>query len=200
MDLALAFKHSLSKGTRRRTKVLGVSLTSFSYSAKGYTDEIWTESVFPALLEVYRRRKIEISIIVFRGGDRESDLGLSTALYDRMRELDAARVRIVPYSHDVQKMFLKIFECDCFIATRYHSAVLAYLAGCSFQIIPYHDKLIDFANCIQLPQKAMLPISLRTEYTEHFLRLLEESERYRPSMPLREAVKLANVNFRWIVD
>jgi polysaccharide pyruvyl transferase WcaK-like protein len=51
---------------------------------------------------------------------------------------------------------LSIGECDLFVASRYHGAVLAYLMDVPLVILPYHRKLKDLAGEIGIPDLAII--------------------------------------------
>jgi len=136
---------------------LGISVTSLNFSKGKVNDRYWHENVFPAIARWYRTYPDKrIKVFVLRGGERESDFELSKALYDTLAKIDAQRVILVNFTYETQTYIEEIKTCNQFIATRYHSAVLAYLAGCKLLIIPYHEKLIAFAKYIGLSHGAVI--------------------------------------------
>ena len=146
---------------RERAKnetIVGISLTSFSFSSNTNQDRLWEDDIIPQIGAVYRDSKLFVRIFVFRGGTRESDIPLSEKLRDHLFEIDSTRVSLHGYTDELPKFVAPMAECEYFIATRYHSAVIAYLVGCKLLIIPYHQKLIDIGEMIDLDPYAVLDL------------------------------------------
>ncbi|MEQ6167990.1 polysaccharide pyruvyl transferase family protein [Ekhidna sp. MALMAid0563] len=142
-----------------KNEAIGISLTSLNYSEGAASDSYWNDTFFPAFISNYRSSSSKVKIFVFRGGDRESDYSLSLKLNNSLREIDESRVQIIPFTYEVGRFVQEMTLCDRFIATRYHSAVLAYLSGADLLIVPYHRKLEGFSRDIHLPNEAILDIS-----------------------------------------
>lgn len=190
----------LFKHKQKNEDSLGISMTSFEYSANNLNDSVWDE-LFPSLVEKYKTSQLTIKIFVFRSGNKESDLPLSQSLFKQLNSIDSKRVKLVTYSGNTKAFIDEMNSCSNFIATRYHSAVLAYLCNCRLLIIPYHIKLIDFAEHVQLDSYAILDHDkILLNFRKKFLELLESDDRFKPRFPSDEAGKLAENNVKILAE
>ena len=134
----------------RATAVLGVSLTWTAESERGEVplDEIVAKALSE---ELDSERAWIVRVFIIRGGEREDDRKISSRFKDRLQALlpDQA-IEILPYSSDPEVTLNRIAACSHFIATRFHSAVFAYVGKCRMMVIEYHRKLSDFADDIGL--------------------------------------------------
>lgn len=186
------------KGTREGS-LLGISVTSFHKSRSGGPEkdqQFWKEFA-AALSEILREKpSLRVRVFVFRGGSRESDVNLSIQLYQRLACVDPSRVEFVKYHPDPRETFRMVAECEAFIATRYHSAVLAYVGGCRLLLIPYHAKVKDIAREIKLSRQALLSLDMKKEeIRRRALHLLEgHDDSFLPALPRKEAIEKAREN------
>lgn len=172
---------------------LGISVTSLNFSKGVVNDSFWHEKVFPVIAQWYQENSEEkVKVFVLRGGERESDFTLSNSLFSMLEQIDPERVQLVDFTYDTESYIEEIKTCKQFIATRYHSAVLAYLAGCELLIIPYHEKLIAFANYIQLSEKAVIIPNGNQDFSEIF----NVQNFCRPRLDRTEANTLAQANLQ----
>lgn len=179
------------------TQWTGVSLTSFAYNELTYNDEFWTGHFFSSIEDLYKKYDLHIKIFVFRGGERESDEPLSRQLYNLLKKIDERRVKLIEYSEETSPFIEEIKSCASFIATRYHSALLAYLCECRLFFIPYHEKLISLSEDIGLNDKAVFRVEKSQlpdlpNRLEEFI--LNEENNYSASLEVSEAFRKSKKN------
>ena len=179
----------LSDYVTGENNILGISITSFNYSNNKASDEVWN-SIFTSIVEQFEKVDITIKIFIFRSGEKESDLPLSQELLDRLQVIDKNRVKLIFYDGRTQEFLNEVNSCKYFIATRYHSAVVAYLCNCHLLIIPYHNKLIDLLNTIQLSEQALLDIENTSNFSEKLNQLLQTNKNFKAQMPVSETISL----------
>src|SRR5262249_55203195 len=135
---------------------------------------------------------------IIRGGTRDDDKALTCYLYQKLAAVDATRVEIVPYDTNPTHTLQKIAECEAFIASRFHSGMLAYLSGCHLLFLAYHRKVEDLAREIGLSPQACISLCDTVsdeEFATKISELLSGAEAYRPTLPVSEATKRAQMNF-----
>ncbi len=137
-------------------KVYGISLTSFEFSDQKIDDSYWYDFFFPIILKYYQNNNCKFKLFAFRSGVRESDIPLCNELYKMLKEFDPVRVELFIFENNIETLLKEIYFCKKFIACRYHSAITAFCAKCELFIIPYHQKLIDFASDISLLDQFIL--------------------------------------------
>ncbi len=192
-DLASLHKEVKHVNTKN-DMLIGISLTSFSFSSNSNEDTIWDNHIIPQIGSIYRNTKISIRIFVFRGGSRESDIPLSKKLQKHLHEIDPSRVTIHEHVDDTEKFVAPLAQCEYFIATRYHSAVISYLVGCKMLIIPYHQKLIDVVDMIDLDMHAVMDLQRPETFTSKFNELLANDKRYIPGIsPLKNKALTSDI-------
>lgn len=149
----LSTKTSLNQ---RKDETLGISVTSFKFNSQAFNDTTWEHEIFPRLTDIYATKiDLHVKLFVLRGGHKESDLHLTNSLFDCLSRVDSSRVELIDFTYDLKFFIDKISLCKYFIATRFHSAILAYLCGCSISIIPYHKKLLSFAKEINAEDRIL---------------------------------------------
>jgi polysaccharide pyruvyl transferase WcaK-like protein len=185
----------------KKGQVLGISVTSTENSKTGGPSlgDVFWDRFLNAIRSIFQSDPtLQLRIFVIRGGERESDIGLSNHLFESLALVDPGRIELIPYNPDPTATLKKIGECDAFIATRFHSGVLAYLAGCNLLFVAYHRKLIDLAREIGLVENAWM--SMSPEMSESLIQtriqdLLDDpSPRYQPTLLVQEAVKRSRKN------
>ena len=83
------------------------------------------------------------------------------------RHTVTGRVRLADYSPDPSHTLNEIAACGALVAMRYHSVLLAHLAGTPMIVINYHGKTtalldeIGFPTAARIPARAVAPGSLR---------------------------------------
>lgn len=167
------------------TRMLGISVKEASDShSVGEADEGLQSRLTQALQELLDADpELEIRIFPFRGGEVESDVPPSRALLEELERIAPERVRLVPYRVDPRHFLREIGECTHFIATRYHAAVLAYLAGCQLAVVPYHQKVTDFLEVIGAREDCILPYDSDLDEMRSRLGRILEREVDSPTAP-----------------
>ena len=179
---------------------IGVSITSVKNAHSGgiNVDNLFWNHFESALLSILEQNiDVNICLFVFRGGERESDYEVSDKLFQAISSSYPSRIEIQPYTQDPRDVLIKISECDRFIATRFHSGVFSYLAGCEILFLAYHQKLIDLASEIGLPSHAVLEISDKittVDIQERVNELISLPRNFTPTLHQDEAVKRAMIN------
>jgi len=178
----------LPKPPVSKEKTIGVSVTHRNH-ADPVRDLDWLNALADELVLLLKGKEFEkVKICVIRGGDRESDNAISKRLADMLTERLGApsvnRIELISYMDDPHAMLSVIATCHWFVATRYHSAVLAYMAGCNLTIFGYHRKLISLASEIGLSPKAIVDLNSKNIVGEiaQALRWCAVGNRGRPSL------------------
>lgn len=177
--------------------VLGVSLT---WSAESERGDVPLENFVANALheELGTDNHWTIRIFVIRGGDREDDTAISSNFRIRLQELlPNQEIEVIPYSEDPEVTLNQIAACSHFIATRFHSAVFAYIGRCRMMIIEYHRKLRDFADEVGLSRNFVVTIEevMDVAVLRHKIQNLLSEARSQQLLPIEEARILANKNF-----
>jgi polysaccharide pyruvyl transferase WcaK-like protein len=157
-DLSVLYPSFENISKVEKDDILGISLTSFGYSSGNISDNVWHEYFLPRIVKMYKETNVKVKVFVFRGGAKESDIQLSTRIQTSLLEIDESRIELIPFSYDVDLFLEHLTSCKWFIATRYHSAVLAYLAGSKLLVVPYHNKLVSFAKEIDLTDESIVDL------------------------------------------
>jgi polysaccharide pyruvyl transferase WcaK-like protein len=186
----------------RAGSTLGICVTSVRQCL---TSGPHVEAVFWRRLAVVLNRAMNdrpgmrIRVMVFRGGNWEDDWALSQELYDTLAAAHPERAELVRFSPEPRETLRKVAECDAFVATRYHSGVLAYLAGCRLLFFAYHRKVLDLAREIGLPDAACITPSEdfpEADLDDRICRLLDGDDVYRARLPLADAMRRAELNLQ----
>lgn len=191
---------SIRKTTSTTTTLLGVSVMSTPHAQTSGVDvdRVFQIRLREALTDTLAQHPaLRVRIFIIRGGKREDDFAPSVQLYRALIEVDPARVEIIPYCDDPTITLNKMQECHAFLATRFHAAVLAYLAGCNLACIVYHRKLADLAHEIGLADCACIELSTHTskeDLTTRLAELLASHPAYCPTLPIQEALARAQEN------
>ena len=139
---------------------------------------------------------LEVSIYVFRGAwKRDSDVAVSQGLWERLHNDFSARVSLENYN-DPNITLSRMCDLDYFIATRYHSAILAFLADLPTLIISYHLKCKELADTLGLPQEAIINLeeALTGGLSHRVLGLIQNPVSYQAHLTIDEAVASARKN------
>jgi len=188
------------KSIKRQHNLIGISITSIQKALSGGIDaeKKFLECLRFSVIKLLKDKPLRLRIFIFRGGDRESDVNLSYEFYQDLL-LHGVAVELLPYDANPLNTLEKVAECEYFIATRYHSALFGYLAGCKLLFFAYHRKVADLADEIGLPSHAV--INIRDEISEDILYpylkgLISGDRIYEASLSVNEAVERAKLNFR----
>ncbi len=175
---------------------LGVSVVSIA-NIPGYG--LRSDGVFQAaVVDAIRAAQCEtldltVSILVFRGDwPREEDVAVSDHLYAALSKV-SSNVILVPHNSDPRYLLEWTARCDFFIATRFHSAIFAYLTQRPFLCLAYHHKCNDLALAVGLPSHACLRMDevMQGELKTRLLDLLQQPTAFRANLPVEQAESLA---------
>jgi polysaccharide pyruvyl transferase WcaK-like protein len=112
-------------------------------------DGLWPACA-TALLCAYERGAIDaVHVIAFRSGDREHDLDAATELVTALA--GSVTVTGTEFGGNVTEIADALGTCRVVLCGRYHSLVLALLAGAVPVVLPAHAKLVDAAALVGLP-------------------------------------------------
>jgi polysaccharide pyruvyl transferase WcaK-like protein len=200
-DLAILLNKFRPPSCRRtQNTILGISTLSFAdvipenNFSQDFMD-IYVASLI-TLLDILPDLNIRV-YVMWAAKHRKNDIVPSEELVYEIERQMPGRAVLVPYRPDPMKTFQSIFECKAFVATRLHSVVLAYAAGCSIMTIPYHRKVIDFSEEIMLDQKALIFPSKKYEKPDlvNKLRMLISGDKiFEPKLPFKDAVSRSYTN------
>lgn len=185
---------------KREDNLIAMSITSIRKALTGGVDveTRYLACLQSAIVRLLKERRLRLRIVVFRGGDRESDEKLSYDLYQNLLS-EGVAVELCPYEGDPLNTLEKVAECKYFVATRYHSAVFGYLAGCRLLLLAYHRKVADLADEIGLHRDAVIQIRAAVSEDALYLSLRSlttDSKIHGPSLPVNKAVELAKLNVK----
>ncbi|MCB0189836.1 MAG: polysaccharide pyruvyl transferase family protein, partial [Caldilineaceae bacterium] len=195
-DLAALLQLDLSP-VAERANILGISVMSMSNlkTDGSALNDHYLEHLSQTLDALLTAdATLQVRIFLIRGGERESDVQMSTELYEQLHRQYRDRVRLVPYNSDPLIIAREIGACRAFMATRFHAALLSYLCGCRLLFLAYHRKVADLAGEIGLHPDAVLPMTtdLSTETLRNRLtRLVSAKDWYQPTLEVSEAVRRA---------
>lgn len=200
-DLAALVEFTAPSPAPRPGRVLGISTSTATTShgrSRANDERFWQEFDQTIIARFERDEDLRVRIFVFRGGAREDDVDRSADLRERLSAIDSARVDLVDFSPDPRLALRAAATCTSFVATRYHSAIFAYLAGCALMCVPYHRKVVDLAAELGLD-----PVSLaeprpgsKAELARKLDALLAGERAFRPNLPQDEAVRRAKTSIK----
>lgn len=209
-DLAVLLKQECeevietTKKQRDQTDIVGISVTPVDMYKTGgpLLNKTFWNCCRSALIRMLENKPdFKIRIFIFKGGDRETDMALSHEFYHSLAQVAPKRLELIPYHPDPSQILQKISECRTFIATRLHSAILAYSVECDLLLFEYHKKVRSFSHEIKLSEHAC--VAMNATVTEQALyrrisELLEGDVRYKPNLPISEASQRALLNIELI--
>ena len=135
-----------------------------------------------------------VEYAVFRGRDGDAHV-----LRRVERELaDPARVSYRPYRGDFLDVFAEMRVCQAFVGMRFHSCLLAHLAGVPCLMLAYHPKSESLAARLHLHPDAVaaLPVLQDSRALEARLdALLADRAKFRPAAALDALITEAARNF-----
>lgn len=186
------------------TPILGISVTPTNHliSADAEISKPFWKSFKKALHWVIEETPTRIRFFVIRGGTRESDIALTTKMFLELKQFFPDKVELISYQNDPTQTLRLMAECKAFVASRFHSAVFAYMTGCDLLFLAYHRKLEDLAKEIGLDQAAcvILDSSVTDQLLqEKFQTLLNSSSINKPTLPISVALDRANFNIEMIL-
>jgi polysaccharide pyruvyl transferase WcaK-like protein len=185
----------------KQLPLLGISPTLLHLGERrvGMCSYKFWEAIAEEVAEAAQEHKFLVRVFEFRGGQRESDKDLVRLFINKLRTLNI-EVEHFPYESNPLKTLRAVHECKWFVASRFHSAVFAYLAQVPQIIIPYHRKLIDFAHDVGL-NNAVIPLEKnvwRSVFREKLIRLIREPYNFEARNSISWALSSAMRNFDFI--
>ncbi|MEL6350729.1 MAG: polysaccharide pyruvyl transferase family protein [Cyanobacteria bacterium J06627_28] len=129
-----------------------------------------------------------------------SDVDEPASRYVQSKLKHSERTKFYPYSDRPEEMYQRIAQSSLVLASRLHAAVIAYAVETPFGVLAYHQKCIDFAEAVNLPQPWIMPIkSLTPEALTHQLKqALIENKLPKPARALSEAKTQAHQSFQFL--
>ena len=180
--------------------LLGISVTSVQNSKTGgpVVDAVFWDRFSESLATLLvHRQEVRVRLFIIRGGTHDDDAALTDRVYAKLASVDAARVEVLPYNANPTSTLQKISECQAFIATRFHSGILAYLSRCHLLFLAYHRKVLDLAKEIGLSMHACIELRDSVAESELLIKiteLLAGDPPYHPTLPVSEAWRRARLN------
>lgn len=109
------------------------------------------DSMVEALKALSTRYRLQVEIFSLNGHSLHGDREVAQT-WHRALAAQGVLARQIDYLHcDPIATAQAIGECDAFISTRLHGAIVAYMVGVPFMLVDYHPKCADFADDIGLP-------------------------------------------------
>jgi polysaccharide pyruvyl transferase CsaB len=183
----------------RPGKVLGVSLLPYARSLGGdaESDDRAAVGLARALAETLRRHPDwRVTLFEFFA---HREYGDAHVLRTVERELaDPARVTYRPYTGDFLAVFAEMRACQAFVGMRFHSCLLAHLAGVPCLMLAYHPKSESLATRLGLHPDAVAPLPVLHDARALGSRLdalLTDGAKFRPAVALEALTAAAARNF-----
>lgn len=154
VDLAFLLPPVKSKVTARSIGLSVLDLAPYGH-AEGEQDAFWLRVAHRAIGAETGPR--EVMLFAFKDNENESDRPVAERLAAAL-VAEGHRVKLFGYGDGLEAVRGAIANCEVFVATRYHSAVLAGQAGCRLLIVPYNEKLRHYAQDMQLPGDAIIEL------------------------------------------
>ena len=109
------------------------------------------DTLIEELKSLNSRYRLQVEIFSLNGHSLHGDMELAQSWQEALAA-QGVPARQIRYLHcDPITTAQAIGECDVFISTRLHGAIVAYMLGVPFMIVEYHPKCADFADDIALP-------------------------------------------------
>lgn len=137
-----------------------------------------------------------VRIFIFHGPSGDDDVEISHKLANFINKPE--RVEIVDYCADPRETFLKVGECDAFIAMRYHSLVFAYMTGLPMIALDYHPKCSAFSQYVGLPGNAVLSLDevlYKGLLQKRLQELMVTPSAFKSKLPLKKAIELYTLSY-----
>ena len=188
---------------------LGVSLLPFAASLgrDGQADVEATERIAAALNRVLRQHpdwRVKL-FQFFAGTTSYDDSTVLELLESRLAFPD--RVSYRAYDGDFAAIYRELGQCRAFMGMRFHSCLIAHLAGVPCLTIAYHPKSESLARRLGLSPEAIVPLPLLEDSQALSARLealVAGDAKFRPAVALHEPTDAAALNFsllgEWLRD
>jgi len=146
---------------------------------------------------------LHIRIFIIGQSRREDDREASSRLAGTLERAAPGRVRLVEHEPDPERTLQRFADCDAVLATRYHSLLFGYLAGCRLAALAYNEKVADLCEELGLGRGAVIrpEDALDREAVGASLHgLLAGDEASTPTLPLEEARAAARRSIELLVE
>lgn len=166
-------------------KTLGISLLPYAASLGRSRDE--DQLVAATLAKAVNRVMASragwgVTLFEFFSGSEDyGDASVLRALQEQLVSPD--RVAYRRYTGDFEAVYADMAACSAFVGMRFHSSLLAHLAGVPCLMIDYHPKCESLARRLQLGADAVasLPVIQDTAaFTARLDALLTDGQKFRP--------------------
>ncbi len=196
-DLALLLgEEPLPPRYRPDRPVLGVSTNAFFQAA--YRDperDLVVHGIIAEALNAIMAAHPDLLVkfLCFHRGPRQ-DLWAARHLREHLHEPE--RTIVFPHGDDPREMLAEVAACDFLLGFRLHAAIFAYLARVPMIALDYHPKVAGFAEMIDLPGEALVPITQLTPslLTERLTALIAGTIAG-AGVPVAESMAAARRNF-----
>lgn len=187
------------------TKTLGVSLLphAASLGRAGNDDKRLVDSVVHALDRTLAKHPDwRVTLFEFFVGVREyGDSAVLSAVQNQLARPD--RVSYRPYTGDFTGVQADLSACSAFLGMRFHSCLLACLAGVPCLMIAYHPKSESLARRLRLGSDAVVSVPLAHDATTLEARvdaLLTEGDKFRPQARIDSMISDSMKNHDVLMD
>jgi len=146
---------------------------------------------------------LRVRVFVIGQSRREDDRDISGRLCRSLERAAPGRVRLVEYAPDPRETLAGFAACDAVFATRYHSLLFGYLAGCRLAALAYNEKVADLSEELGLGARAVLRPSEATDpgaVASCIRGLAGAHADFVPGLPIDEARARALRNIEAMVD
>jgi polysaccharide pyruvyl transferase CsaB len=209
-DLAFLFPRLLHPASRSHrhasdAETLGVSLLPYagSLGRDGRADIETAERMTRELNAVLRRHpNWHVKLFqFFAGSPARDDSTVLRLVQERLAFPD--RVSYRAYDGDFAAIYGELGDCSAFLGMRFHSCVLAHLAGVPCLMIAYHPKSENLARRLRLSPEAIVALPLLEDSQALSARieaLLTNGSKFRPTIALHDLTDAAALNFTLLGD
>jgi polysaccharide pyruvyl transferase WcaK-like protein len=140
------------KNNSNPKRTIGVSLCRYESFVKNgnlINENRRNEEILKLLNSIaHRREKIKFRFFIFNGHPIFGDKEITIETISKLRLSEYNEIEVVDYDSNVYNTWVKVKQCDVFVATRLHAANFACFAEVPFFLIEYHRKCSDFLDDI----------------------------------------------------
>lgn len=177
---------------------VGVSITPYFsvFEQDAGQDALVTSSLAVAVKELSCGRSLSVGVFPFNQRGFASDLAVSNHLIEALSDSVFAQVEACETPKDTLRRFSSLAGL---LVTRYHAALLGYLAGVPMIMVAYEEKCLALAEEIGFPAQAILqPADLLQPEVVHTTleRLLSDPASFRATLPVVEAAERTATGLR----
>lgn len=186
-------------GQTESNLTLGVSLLPYFTTFENNPQN--DNKVIASLAHVVQQlpnKDLKLDILAFHTQGFISDVPISKALLGRLSS--SAHVY---ECHSPYETLARLKNLGALLATRYHAALLGYVAGLPMIIVAYHEKCAALATEIGLPPHALItPADLldSNRLSQTIRALMHDPDYFRPSIPQAELQQHAVAGLTQFMD